>query len=106
MKRKSAFYFASELQSIIDDLVKDFVHIGDEKFLRVAIPKMWKGRAKAFNEYCVRTKLPFEITIDSYAKSTQYTVIYHSMEDNTLYFKVKKDKSQQSGIITETVFTP
>ena len=90
MKRKSALYFAKELQSGIDDLMKDFVYIDNKKLLRVLIPKEWRGRAIAFADYVRRTKRDFEFRIDSHHPSLQYSVKYHSLKDNLMFFSIIK----------------
>jgi hypothetical protein len=91
MKKKTANYFAQELQSILDQLMKDFVYDGGKKYLRALVPKEWRGRAKAFDEYVKRTNKKYDFKVDAYDPSFQYSVRFDSFENEFLYFVTNID---------------
>jgi hypothetical protein len=88
MKRKNALYFSNDLQFAIDDFVKDLVYINGKKFLRVAIPKQWRGRAIAFQNYVQRKNYRFTFVIDSFHPTENYRVLFNSYKDDIMYFEL------------------
>jgi hypothetical protein len=89
MKRKTALHFSNELQSVLDDLIKDFVFVDGKKLLRVVIPKEWKGRAAAFDIYMKKGNRQYGFKVDSFHPSMETNLLYHSYEDGVMYFSIK-----------------
>lgn len=88
MNRASAEYFISDLQRVIDDLVKDFVSINNKKTLRVVIPSEWKGRADALNKHTEHSNHDYFLTVDNFHLSFQFKVKFNFYKDGLAYFTV------------------
>jgi len=89
MKRKTALHFSKDLQSVLDDFVKDNVYMEDQKMLRVAIPKKWNGRALAFDKYIKKGNHRYGFKIDTFYPNCETGLLYHSYKDGIMYFTLK-----------------